>query len=215
MTRRVIVGLVLLAAGIIGFVMRRNWLDHVKLRPVNMAVQSTAGHFSTGNFTVDIKYTYVVELHFRQNESDRAANCLLGLESDIEKCNSSVLQVKSDIYSQNQVSKPGVPITPKPYRANDEIICNLATFGGEPRHVYRVEVDVLSGASTLDSMRPTLVVSPYREFYTDWGATYFFVEPLAMACALAGALLAGYSMFAHLRLRRAGGPHDGRLKKLG
>lgn len=200
MPKRAIIGLFLFVIGLTAIIVRRNWLAHLIVCPVELAFPTSVGHFTTGDFTINVDYRYVADLRLqKQATASDATSCLPGLANPGQKCaaNESILKLKSAVYSQNRlvrehVDSPGCHWGP-------DIVCGVISFQGQAGRTYRIDVDVLKDTSALASANPKLVVCPHREFGEDWGATYFYVEPLAALCAVVGLFLLGSSVFAVLR----------------
>ena len=80
----------------------------------------------------------------------------------------------------------------------------LDFFDGKVGRHYKINVNVLGDGSRLAPANPHVVIRPISEFHDDWGATYFFVEPLAALCAAVGLIFIGYSFHHGWKQRQSG-----------
>jgi len=184
MSKRLVIGIGLITIGFTCIVVRRHWLNNLDVTPVNIAVPDVPAHISTGNFNIAVKYLYVIDLRFPKPHPG-AIDCLLS--ADRSTCRDrSVLQLKWELYSENRLLKSGAISNPQCYLAG-VVVCPLGSFDGRPAERYRTDIEVLNFAFA--GSRPRLIIQPYKDFFTDWGATYYFVEPLAIACSVGGMIL--------------------------
>jgi hypothetical protein len=166
----------------------------VRLVPADVAVSSASAR--TNEFKIDVSYQYIVELRFQSSHPDPVVECLLDMRTYSSPCanRESVLQFKWQLYGENRLLKEGAVNRPSCFESG-EFHCVVGSFEGTKGQLYIAQIQVGKQSALLHWTNPRLVIVPQREFSDDWGATYFFVEPLAVASAAAGVWLIASGLF--------------------
>jgi hypothetical protein len=200
MATRVIVGVALLLMGVGVVVARRHWLSRLQVVPVDMAIPVATANFNTGSFRIDIGYTY--EAEFIQEHPGPGAECLVGRSAHAPNCQGKEIafRVEYELYHQDQLVDKRIT-TPTCYDAAG-MACTVTTFVGRADDVYKLDIHVINDEGGIVSNNARLIVHPHQEFFDDWAATYYFLEPLGSIFAAVGALLLGWSLIALLHSHR-------------
>jgi|SRR5579859_1873845 len=196
----VIIGLLLIVLASIAIGIRRHWLTTIKLTPVDMPVSMAIGHISTGDFKIDINYSYKMALDFdRDSYPDQTLACLTGIETHHEECAGmpSLVDVRWVVTSDGKVVEEGTTDDQGGGYWGDHLGRELGLFNARAGQHYKVDLEFLQDGSRLAAAHPRLIIFPGPEFGGELGATYLYVELLAVICAGVGALLILVSFLLH------------------
>jgi len=189
MYRRLVGGVLLFLLAAVAIIARREWVAHIRLTPVKMPVPTSVSAYSTGDFRIDVSYLYEIEIRFHIKNPDPITDCLIGIEAESQSCGdrTPLLQGKWKVYDAKRTALAEGIVKPGGYRDSLGISRTLGSFYAKAGQIYRVDLENSKDITALASTSPTLIVHPHREFNTDWGATYYYVEPVAIVCAIVGA----------------------------
>ncbi|SRR5712692_2618599 len=201
MTRAfVIAGLLLIALAAIAIGIRRHWLTTIKVTPVDMPVSMSVGHASTGDFRIDINYSYKMALDFdRDSYPDQTLACLTGIETHDEECVGmpSLVDVRWVVTSEGKVIEEGTTDGRSGGYWGDHLGRELGLFNARAGQHYKVDLEFLKDGSRLAVAHPRLIIFPGPEFGGEIGATYLYVELLAYLFGLLGAVMVVSAFFLH------------------
>jgi hypothetical protein len=213
MPRTKVVGLTLVAVGIVLYGTWVLWLATRTERPVNMPISMAIGHIRTREFKINMNAPYLIDVEVQKEKIPfDTLNCLLGMSmaprsTALKDCTDrpSVVKASWVLTSEGQTVAEG---SSDDYRSgawmNDSISRELGHFQSQSGRRYVLDVDVLSDGSSLNLGNPRLKVEVHPEVYEGhmvWSAILF----LAMGVlVLIGAIILIASFIKSRRGRASG-----------
>jgi hypothetical protein len=185
LSRTAQVGIGTILVGLVLFSCARYWIQTRTLFPVGMSVSLSSGHLKTGEFKINIRAFYSILVVFPGGSEP---NCNEYAVLRTRAISSIGGRTVTHLQWDHDIDDPSTTVGPF-----------LGGFESKPG-AYRLDVEVLSDASCLNTRRPHLEVIASSDDFTKWRDRYEGSFWISLSLVLVGILVTAVAIFgAHRR----------------